>query len=216
MRIRKAWTLVAASALGIAGCKSHDAQQLVKDDPSTVSKAFAEAFSEGAMGGASRYSNLWHGGMQTFVEKQSDDQLDVITKFDGKTASEVHFTFAPQDGGKATLVDADVSMNTAIMAKAFTGTPQERLAGLPEAAYVNGMQRMMSKYAQRIEGGMPLTRPEEGWQTAAMEPHPEFYEGMPEDQLAEIRRHDAEERQQAVSQPMMDPNEAAKRYMSGQ
>jgi len=216
MRIRTKWALVAASVLGLGGCKTHDAQQLVKDDPATVSKAFADAFSEGAMGGASQYSNLWHGGMQTFVERQSDHALDVVTKFDGETASEVHFAFTPQDGGKATLVDADVSMNTAIMAKAFTGTPQERLAGLPEAAYVNGMQRLMAKYAERIEGDMPLSRPEEGWQTAAMEPPPEFYEGMPEAQLAEIRRHDQEERQDAAAQPMMNPNDAARRYMSGQ
>ena len=74
----------------------------------------------------------------------------------------------------------------------------------------------MAKYAERIEGDMPLSRPEEGWQTAAMEPPPEFYEGIPEDQLAEIRRHDQEERQDAAAQPMMNPNDAARRYMSGQ
>ena len=215
MRGRWVWA-VAAAALAIAGCKSQSPQQLVKEDPATVSKAFAEAFSEGAMGGASQYSNLWHGGMQTFVERKSDEAVDVVTKFDGVTASQVHFTFTPQDGGKTTLVDADVSMDTSVMKKAFTGTPQERLADLPEAAYVNGMRRTMAKYAERIEAGMPLNFPGEGWQTSGSEPPPEFYEGMDPEQLAEVRRHDGETRQQSAAQPMMDPNDAAKRYMSGQ
>ena len=215
MRGRWAWAS-AAAALAIAGCRSQNPRQLVKEDPATVSKAFAGAFSEGAMNGASQYSNLWHGGMQTFVEKTSDETVDVVTKFDGVTASQVHFTFIPQDGGNATLVDADVSMDTAVMKKAFTGTPQERLADLPEAAYVNGMQRTMAKYAERIEAGMPLNLPGEGWQTSGSEPPPEFYEGMDQEQLAEIRRHDAEERADTAAQPMMDPNESANRYLNGQ
>jgi len=216
MRRRIVQALIAASALGIVGCKSHDAQQFVKRDPGTVSSAFADAFSEGAMGGASQYSNLWHGGMQILVDKKSDQAVDMVTKFDGETASTVHFAFTPQEDGKATLVDADVSTNTSVMRKAFTGTPQERLADLPESAYVTGMQRLMAKYAERIEAGMPLNRADEGWQTEATEPPPEFYEGMPEDQLAEIRRHDEEERRDNAAQPMMDPNDAARRYLNGQ
>src|SRR6059058_5973498 len=159
--------MLVAAIVGVAGCRGgHDAEQLVKKDPATVSGAFAEAFSHGAMGGAQQYSNLWNGGFQILVDQASPDRLDVVTRFDGKTSSEVHFTFTPKDGGKATLVDADVTVDTAVMRKAFTGTPQERLANVPEFAFAQGMQAMMAKYAERIESGTPVVRSSEGWQTS--------------------------------------------------
>src|SRR5436853_253887 len=114
-------------------------------------------------GNPNQYGNLWNGGFQILVDQASPDRLDVVTRFDGKTSSEVHFTFAPKDGGKATLVDADVTVDTAVMRKAFTGTPQERLANVPEFAFAQGMQAMMAKYAERIEAGTPVVRSSEGW-----------------------------------------------------
>jgi hypothetical protein len=207
--------VIAAAAVAVASCGAigHDAEQLVKKDPSTVYQAFAGAFEEGAMGGASQYSNLWNGGYQVFVNKRSATKLDVVTKFDGKTSSEVHFTFTPKDGGKATLVDADVAVDTAVMRKAFVGTPKENLANIPEPAFKQGMQRMMAKYAERIEAGMPLNSSSEGWQTAAMDLPPEFYEGMSDEQRAAIRQHGEEERQDAASAPTLDPDAAAKNYL---
>jgi hypothetical protein len=219
MRNRVRAALIAVSALALASCGTgtgHDARQMVKEDPATVYKAFAGAFEEGAMGGASQYSNLWNGGFQIFVEKPSATKLDVVTKFDGETSSEVHFTFTPKDDGKATLVDADVAVNTAVMHNAFKDTPQQRLGDLPEAAFKLGMQRTMAKYAERIEAGMPLNSPGEGWQTAAAsEPPPEFYEGMSAEDRAEIRRHDEEEKQESASAPMVDPDAAARNYLAG-
>jgi hypothetical protein len=72
----------------------------------------------------------------------------------------------------------------------------------------------MAKYGERIESGMPLVVASEGWQTGAMaEPPSEFYEGMHADQLAQVRAHDAEERQQQAARPMTDPNADAERYL---
>lgn len=200
---------VGIMALAITGCRSGHSgvEQLVKKDRATVYSAFADAFSEGALGGASQYSNLWHGGMQTFVEKVSDTRLHVITKFDGQTASEVQFTFKPENGGSATLVMANVKVDQSVMRKAFAGTPKEQLGDVPESAYLVGMQRLMAKYAHRIETVVALNNPSEGWMTSKRDLPPEFYEGMPEEMVAEIRRHDEAERQRTTSAPMNDPAE---------
>jgi hypothetical protein len=203
-------------ALGLPGCRGgHDAEQLVRKDPATVYAAFADAFAQGSLGGASQYSDLWHGGMQTFVDKASPSVLDVATKFDGKTATSVHFTFTPQDGGKATMVDADVSVDRAVMQAGLAGAPKEALANLPESAFAAGMQRVMAKYANRIESGMPLNNANEGWMTGGGDPPPEFYEGMSEEQKAEIHQHDQEQREDAATAPMVDPEAASRAYLNG-
>jgi hypothetical protein len=213
--MRKAMLGVAALLLGGCGMSAgHDARQLVKKDPATVAAAFAGAFEEGAMGGASQYSNLWHGGFQILIDKPSPDKLDVVTKFDGQTSTETHFVFTPQEGGTATLVVADVKVDPAVMHKAFAGGPKEELGNLPEPAFKQGMQKMMVKYAERIEAGMPVTNASEGWQTGPMTELPdEFYDGMPPDQREQIRHHDEEERQDSVSQPTLDPDAAARNYL---
>jgi len=206
--------LLALSGCGAGGFGS-DAEQLIHKDPATVRDAFADAFAQGAMGGASQYSDLWHGGFQILVDKAGTDKLNVVTKFDGATSSEVHFTFTPKDGGQATLVDADVTVDSDVMHKAFEGTPKAQLGNLPRIAFVAGMQKMMEKYGERIENGMPLATASEGWQTGPMgSPPPEFYEGMPADQLAEVRAEEQREHQREVAKPMMDPNADANRYLN--
>lgn len=217
MRIhRRMVILIGMLALAVAGCRGVNAsnggiEQLVKEDQATVYAAFTEAFSEGALGGASQYSNLWNGGMQTFVEKASDTKLSVTTKFNGQTATAVHFTFKPENSGRETLVTASVMVDQAVMRTAFAGTPKEEVGELSESAQAIGLQRLMVKYAQRIENSMPMNVPSEGWQTSGTGPPPEFYEGMPEDMVADIRRHDEAERQRASSAPMVDPNAARQR-----
>ncbi len=205
----------AAVSLGLSGCAGGGGAQLVHKDPTTVATSFTAAFALGAMNGASQYSDQWHGGMQTFVERSGDSKLDVVTKFDGVTASEAHFTFTPEDGGKATLVRADVAVDQTVMHKAFAGTPREQIGNLPQSAFAQGMQRQMAKYAERIEAGTPLILASEGWMTGAGDLPEEFYEGMPPEMRAEVRRHDEEERQQNLTAPMVDPNAAAERFMNG-
>ena len=209
MRFHQRLAIFIGMALAIAGCRSANrgVEQLVKEDRATVYSAFSGAFSEGALGGASQYSNLWHGGMQTFVEKVSDTTLHVITKFDGQTASEVLFTFTPENGGSATLVMAKVKVDQTVMRKAFAGTPKEQLGDIPESVHRAGMRQLMAKYAHRIETAVALNDPSEGWMTSKRDLPPEFYEGMPEEMVAEIRRHDDAERQRATSAPMTDPAE---------
>jgi hypothetical protein len=203
-------------ALAIPACVTgHDARQVIKAEPDAVYSGFADAFSQGSMGGASQYSNLWHGGMQTLVEKPSGTAMDVVTKFDGKLATAVHFTFTSQNGGKATLVEADVSVDHAVMHEALAGTPMEAKGNLPDAAFAAGMQRLIAKYAARMEAGTPLNETSEGWMTAGGDPPPEFYEGMPEEQRAEIRRHDEERNEEAATAPAVDPDAAARAYLNG-
>jgi hypothetical protein len=202
---------LAAMVSAIAGCHpAHDASKVVKGDPSIVYAGFADAFSENAFGGASQYSELWHGGLQTDVERTSDSVLDVLTKFDGHTAVTAHLVFTPADGGKATLVEGDIDVDQAVVRKAFDGTPNERLGTAPKMAFAQGLQMLMTRYASHIETGTPLHG--EG-SFASGEPPPEFYDGMPEDLKAEARRHDEQERQEAAAAPMTDPNADAERYL---
>jgi hypothetical protein len=205
---------IAVVALAISGCGGgHDASQLVKEPPAAVYAAFEAAFSANSLNGAQQFADQWNGAMQTEVEKTPDSKLDVITKFDGQMATEAHFTFTPQDGGRATLVEADVNVDQQVMHKALAGTAHQQLGNLPTAAFAIGMQKLMSKYASRIESGMPLNVPGEGWQTGAGEPPEEFYEGMSPEMRAEIRRHDEEQRQQATAAPTSDPNADAQAYL---
>ncbi len=213
---RRAAIVLAAMALsGCSGLGAHDATQLVHKDRAAVYDAFAGAFEDGAMGGAQQYSNLWHGGLQILVSRVSETKLDVVTKFDGKTSSEVQFTFDPKDGDKATLVNADVAVDRTVMHDAFAGTPQEKMGNLPRLSFTQGMQRLMKRYGERIESGAALNDLSHGWQTAQTDPPAEFYDGMPPDQLAEIRRHDQEAEQENKAAPMMDPDAAARQYLHG-
>ena len=213
MRFRL-FAVAALVAVATVGCRPEaDARQVVQKDRDAVYSAFADAFSQGAVGGASQYSNLWNGGLQVVVEKTPTAKLKVITKFDGNVANEIHFTFTDEDGGKATLVRADVTVDREVVRKAFTDTPQGKLADLPASAYKVGMQKLMAKYASRIEAGTPLNVPEEGWMTSASEPPPEFYEGMPEDMRATVRQHEEERRLEAAAAPMIDPDAASRQFL---
>lgn len=206
--------VVTCASLATAACQaSGSPSQLVKEDPATVYAAFADAFSDGAMGGATQHSDLWHGGMQTLVEKTSDKKLKVITKFDGQTATEVHFTFTSQDGGKATFVEADIDVDQEAMRNAFAGTPNEQLGDLPHFAHAAGMKRLMARYAERIVSGTALNDATDGWMTGDVPA--EFFNGLPENARAQIRQQEEEARQQAATSPMVDANVAAQRFLNG-
>lgn len=199
--------ITAALAALVAGCSAHDAEQVIRKDPGAVFDAFVDAFAASQAGSMTRFGPAAALGYEVKLDKTRDEKLDVTVLLNKAKASEVHFTFTPQNGGAETLVTADVAVDQAVMREAFAGTPQEKLSQVPDLAYRVGMQRMLKEWAERIEDGLPLAEGAESWMEPEHEPSPAM--------AAQERRWEEQERRQAATKPMVDPGADARKYLNG-
>jgi hypothetical protein len=196
--------VAAAAAMALSGCAmgGADASQVFHQKPDVVYDAFVEAWS------STNNDAIGEVPIEVQTEKTEDKKLDVKVLINHETATEAHFTFTPQKDGAETLVKASVSVDQTVMRKAFAGTEAgARFANIPDFAYRMAMQRMLQKWAGRLDSGMPMT---DGYATAFAKPS----ELDPSYANSESR-YEQRRKQEKASEPMVDPDANARRYLNG-
>jgi hypothetical protein len=193
-----------ALALALSGCAlgGADATQVFHEKPDVVYDAFVTAWS------STNNDSIGEVPVEVETEKTPNQKLDVKVLINHEMATEVHFAFTPQKDGAETLVKANVSVDQAVMRKAFAGTESgARFANVPDFAYRMAMQRMLEKWASRVDSGMPMT---DGYATAFAKPSE-----VDPDYAVQESRYEQRRKQEKASEPMVDPDANARRYLNG-
>jgi hypothetical protein len=180
-----------------------DAEQLVHKDPDTVHTAVEQAISDRS--GTMQLEGKAI-GYQTRVEDGPDGQLVMRLMFDDRQAAETHLSLTPQNGGQDTLIAVKVRADHAVLRDVLAGTSKAKLAYAPDWMLNLTMRPVLQKLAEDIEKGEAPGNPMQGFQSEA-----EWESSLPPEkqkQLQEWRQYDA-------SQPTMDPNADAQRFMRG-
>ena len=124
----------------------------------------------------------------------------------GKQGAQVAVTFAPQDGGQATLITAKVHADHAVLRETLAGTDKARLAYAPDWLLNITLRPVLQKLADQIERGETVGDPMHGFQSQA-----DWEASLPPDKQKQIQ----EWRQYDASRPMVDPNADAQKYLKG-
>ena len=187
----------------------HDAVQIVHKDPATVYEAFDSAFTdmvnEGNNGRAAE-----HGQVST-ITKVPGKSLDIKVEIPGQQAVRLRFGFEAVKGGD-TKTTADIDINQAALRDAIKrehGGNDVALPPIPNFALDLAMQKLLTEAAKKIENGEQLETPHSTYaMTGSDYPSSSSY-----GQTDWAKKYREQEAMRKASAPMMDPDEAARRYM---
>ena len=200
-----------ALALGslLGGCSRHDAEQIVRKDPATVYAALDTAFSDIASQG--NLGLAGERGQETTVERDPGKSLTLKVKIEGKQALQMRFGVAPEKDGTETRLTGDLDVDQAVLRESARkhGGGDSAMPAVPGFALNFAMQKIVTEIGEMIERGESLS----GSRSAlAMTNRPRSNEWE--------RRYEAEMRQRDATRPtgstapMVDPDAAAREYMS--
>lgn len=182
-----------------------DAEQLIHKSPEATYQGVSDWID--AMGSSGTTS--FEGGKPTpyeiQVDRTSGQHLTVHVLFDGKEGGITDLDFIPQDGGKSTLVKARAHGETSVLSSALAGTAMARMAYAPDwMLNIFTLRLLLQKVGGQIEQGDPASS-DDDQSTAAQQPVLN----------AEQQNEQQEWQQYAATQPSVDPNADANRYLNG-
>lgn len=196
------------AALGVGGAAltggaiggGHDAERMVARPPAEVYAAIASMSEEGVM---ERGAEEGSPAMRFEVKKEPGKAVHYIFAIDGKTVGTVDLGVAPDKDGTASRLTADFELDQSALRKLDPGGPQD-LPNLPKGLITIALSEQLGEMAAKIEAGTPLERigPDrlDAWNG---------------------RGSGGGETQETASgplgstEPMVDPNEAARNYLNG-
>jgi hypothetical protein len=177
-----------------------DAEQVVHKPPSKVRAAVREAIAVAPSG-----TVPLDGGQplsyEMRIERISDEQMVVTMMMNGKQGAETQLRFTPQNDGKDTLVTANVHTEHAVMREALAGSSKAKLGYAPDWVFNLTIRPLLKKFAEQTEQGGAMDGLMDSRSRGDMSPEEER-------QLQEWRQYDA-------TRPAVDPNQAARNYLSG-
>lgn len=202
--------LFGLSAAGVAGAAiftgaGTDAEQVIRKHPAAVYSAFEVALADAEESGKMRF-----GAKQIpyaiKLERTPGEELLVTITLDEREAGEARFVFEPTNGGTETRVLGDIDLDHSVLTTALKDTPNRHLTLIPAAAWRLGMRKMLADAAEQVEAGIPLTSP-----------RAQIPKTDPSSGSANVSEGPRSKRirQEAATEPMLDPNKAAEDYMSG-
>ncbi|HEX6740904.1 MAG TPA: hypothetical protein VF079_03805 [Sphingomicrobium sp.] len=197
-----------AAALALGGCSvgGHDAEQIVRKDPSTVYSAIDGAFSEiadqGNNGRAAEH------GQVTTIERVANKSLDLTVTIEGKQAMHMRFGVEPEKGGAETRLTGDWEIDQKVLRDAVRKEGGDvAMPTLPNFVLDAAMKKLLSEMGEKIEAGEPLDTSSHSF---AMTSSPQ---SLPTSDYE--RRYREQQAQRQASAPMMDPDAAARNFMGG-
>jgi hypothetical protein len=204
--------LAFGSLLGGCSLGGHDAEQVVHKDPATVYAALDSAFSDLATQGNGGLAG--ERGQETSIERDPGKSLALNVKIDGKQALQMRFGFEPEKDGTETRLTGDIKVDQAVLREsARKHGGDAAMPAVPGFALNFAMQKIVTEIGGMIERGESLS----GSQSAlAMTNRPRSYSSSDEWERkyeSEMRQREAT-RPTADAAPMMDPNAAARDYLS--
>jgi hypothetical protein len=180
-----------------------DAEHMVARPPAEVYAAISSMSPEGLQQGGRENG----GPPMTFeVRKEPGRAVHYVLKIDGKVAGSIDFDIAPEQGGAASRLSADIDLDRAALRKVMPGG--DEVLRMPDAVFNLAAQGVLGEMAKKIEAGTPL-------------------EGFGPEDLAAWQAHPSGGAGQGMSgelpvagplgstEPMVDPNAAARNYLKG-
>jgi hypothetical protein len=177
-------------------------EQVVHKRPAVVYSAVAEAISARAQGGTMRFAEGPQVPYTLTLDRTPGERLVMHLMLDGRQGAEADFTFTPQENGEATLVTARVRADRAVLREALAGTSKARLGYAPDWMLNLTLKPLLRQIGEQIEQGERVSDRGQGFGTEA-QLSPEERE-----QAARWRQYDA-------TRPMVDPDQAARKFLKG-
>jgi hypothetical protein len=182
-----------------------DAEQVVHKSQDETYAAVSQAIDNIAPSGTTHFDGGSPVPYELHVERTPDQRLVVSLLFDGKQAAVADLTFAPQNGGKDTVIIAKIHSDRAALRPALAGTDKARLAYAPDWMLNLTARPLLKQLADQIEQGNTAD-PMSGFMSEA-----EWESQLPPDQQKQVQ----EWRQYDAAKPMVDPDADAKKFMQG-
>lgn len=174
--------------------------QRVHASPHQVYEAFAESFSDAEQGGVTEPRVGESVQYEVKLDEVRDKSIDLRFTLDAKEAGRLHLDFAP-DGDDQTMITGTVDADQHLIYDKL-GSHAGSIPNSPALAFNLGLKSMLEKAAEKIEKGEPLGRAIDGFEMR----HEEYSDSAR--RAAEYRR------QREATEPMVDPDAAARRYLN--
>ena len=185
-----------------------DVEQVVHVSPDDSYAAVEQAIDDVPASGMTSFEGGTPTPYQTEVERTPGRQLVVTLLFAGKEGARAQFDFAPQPGGKATLIVVRLHGDSALLSQVLAGTSQARLAYAPDWMLNLAARPVLAEVAKEIDAGeiARFTGP-----TSAGEAQAQW-----EQNLSDEQRNDVEAwREYDATRPTTDPDAAAANVSAG-
>jgi len=181
-----------------------DAEQIVHKSPSETHDAIEQTLASIQPSGTTHFEGGAPMPYEIKVHHGDDKRLTVAVLFGGRQGAEADIDFVPQDGGKATLMTAQVHGDRAVLRQALAGTDKAKLAFAPDWMLNLSARPLLAQLAGEIERG------EMSDLTQGATSQAEWEGQLPPDQREQVQ----EWRQFDAARPTTDPNAAADQYLN--
>jgi hypothetical protein len=184
-----------------------DAEQLAHKSPDDTYAAVEQALGDMPESGTTSFDGGTSMPYQIHVDRTPERQLLVALSFAGRQGAQAEFDFAPQEGGKATLITVQIRGDHQVLRQVLAGTSRARLAYAPDWMLNLAARPLLAEIAQEIDRGemARFTGP-----TSQGEAEAQW-----EQNLSDEQRNDVQEwRQYDATRPTSDPDSAAETYMN--
>jgi hypothetical protein len=206
------WKWFIGPALVGTGCLAgsvygRDAEQLAHKSPDETYAAVEQALGDMPESGTTSFDGGTSMPYQIHVDRTPERQLLVALSFAGRQGAQAEFDFAPQEGGKATLITVQIRGDHQVLRQVLAGTSRARLAYAPDWMLNLAARPLLAEIAQEIDRGemARFTGP-----TSQGEAEAQW-----EQNLSDEQRNDVQEwRQYDATRPTSDPDSAAETYMN--
>ena len=183
-----------------------DAEQLVRKSPSATYEGVEQMLGNVPASGTTSFEGGTPMPYELKIDRTPDERLVVKLSFDGREGESADFRFAPQDEGRATLITATMHGDHAELRQALAGTDKAKLAYAPDWMLNLTARPLLAQLATQIEQGQAANAAFPGFHNEA-----EWESSLPADQQQQVQQW----RQYEATRPALDPDAAARNYMSG-
>lgn len=206
------------AALGVGGAAltgggiggGPDAEQRVARPPAEVYAAISSITPEGVQ---ERGGVEGEPAVRFEVRKEPGKAVHYLLTIDGKVAGSVDLAVAPEGDGAASRLSAEIELDQAALKKMIAEDGPNDFFTMPDALINAAAGQALAEMAAKIEAGTPLDQwgPDElaGWNSHGGHGHSEG-EGM-----SILSASEAATRPTASTEPMLDPNAEAEKYLKG-
>lgn len=207
------WKWLIGPALLGTGCIAgsvygRDCEQLVHKSPSVTYAAVEQALDNMRQSGTTSFEGGTPMPYEVKVDRTLDRQFVVTLFFSGQPGAAATIDFAPEEGGKMTMISARIHGDRQVLRSALAGTSNARLAYAPDWALNLAARPLLAQLAAQIDQGdlaeiapaMTQADAEEQWE-----------QNLSDEQREGLRQYN----QYETTRPTVDPNTAAATYMDG-
>lgn len=182
-----------------------DAEQLVHKSPAQTYAALEQTLENLRTSGTTSFEGGTPVPYEIKVDRALDEKLIVTLFFAARQGAEVQVLLVPENEGKDTLIKAQVHAVRPVLRTVFAGTNKARLAYAPEWMLNLSFKPLLRQLAAQIEQGQ-IARVDGLTEADA--------EAQWEANLTDEERGDvAKWRESEATQPAVDPDAAARKYI---